>query len=91
MHYNPGPTKRYPVTVILRSHILSVRSHQLRYVVRGTQGTYSKFGIDIQEDQLKVISSPSAVFEDQYGREPEYLWGTIEKMEADEVTVTKST
>lgn len=91
MHYNPGPTKRYPVTVILRAHILSVRSPQLRYVVRGTQGTYSKFGVDLQEDQLKVISSPSAILEDQYGREPEYLWGTIEKMEADEITVTKST
>lgn len=91
MHYNPGLTKRYPVTVILRAHILSVRSPQLRYVVRGTQGTYSKFGVDLQEDQLKVISSPSAILEDQYGREPECLWGTIEKMEADEITVTKST
>jgi len=58
--------------------------------VRGTKGTYTKYGLDVQEDQLKVISSPKAILEDQYGMEPEYLWGTVEKIEADDLTVTAS-
>jgi predicted dehydrogenase len=91
MHYNAGPRTQYPLTVILRSHILSVRSPQVRYIVRGTGGTYLKYGIDVQEDQLKVISSPKAILEDQYGREPEYIWGSVEKIEADDLTVTQST
>lgn len=90
MHYVAGKRHLYPLTVILRAHILSVRSPQVRFIVRGTTGTYTKYGIDVQEDQLKVISSPKAILEDQYGMEPEYLWGTVEKVEADDTTVTKS-
>lgn len=77
--------------MILRAHILSVRSPQLRYIVRGTRGTYTKFGLDVQEDQLKVISTPQAIFEEQYGKEPESIWGTLECLEADGATVIKST
>ena len=90
MQYNTGPRNPLPLTVILRSHILSVRSPQVRYIVRGTQGSYIKYGIDVQEDQLKVISSPKAILESQYGKEPEDIWGTLEKIEADDLTVTKS-
>lgn len=90
MHYNTGPRNTFPLTLILRSHILSVRSPQVRYIVRGSQGSYIKYGIDVQEDQLKVISTPKAILEDQYGREPEELWGTVERIEADDLTVTKS-
>ncbi|PPQ77371.1 hypothetical protein CVT25_010953 [Psilocybe cyanescens] len=90
MHYSAGARNTYPLTAILRSHTLSVRSPQLRYVVRGTKGTYTKFGVDVQEDQLKVISSPKAILEGRYGMEPDYLWGTVERIEADDTTVTKS-
>ncbi|KAF8165194.1 hypothetical protein B0H34DRAFT_648131 [Crassisporium funariophilum] len=90
MHYDSGSRQPYPLTAILRSHILSVRSPQIRYIVRGTGGTYLKYGIDVQEDQLKVITSPNAILEEQYGMEPDYLWGTVEKMEADDLTVTTS-
>ncbi|GLB33659.1 putative oxidoreductase family, C-terminal alpha/beta domain [Lyophyllum shimeji] len=89
-HYPASPARPYAFTAILRAHILSVRSPQLRYVVRGTQGTYTKYGLDIQEDQLKVIPSPQAVFEESYGKEPEAIWGTVENIEADNVTVRKS-
>ncbi|KJA30068.1 hypothetical protein HYPSUDRAFT_126238 [Hypholoma sublateritium FD-334 SS-4] len=89
-HYDSGARTRYPLTVTLRAHCLSVRAPQVRYIVRGTRGTYTKFGLDVQEDQLKVISSPSAILEERYGMEPEYLWGTLEKIEADDLTVTKS-
>jgi hypothetical protein len=90
MHYDPGIRAPYPLTIILRSHPLSVRTSQVRYIVRGTRGTYLKYGIDAQEDQLRVITSPSAILESQFGVEPEYQWGTIEKIEADDLTVTRS-
>lgn len=91
MHYAAGKRTSHPLTVILRSHPLSVCSPQVRYIVRGTRGTYVKYGIDTQEDQLKILLSPAAILESQFGMEPEYLWGTVEKMEADDMTVTKTT
>ncbi|KAF8076238.1 hypothetical protein FPV67DRAFT_1470921 [Lyophyllum atratum] len=90
-HYPASPARPYPFTAILRAHILSVRSPQLRYIVRGIQGTYTKYGLDIQEDQLKVIPTPQAILEETYGKEPESIWGTVENIEADNVTVRKST
>ena len=45
--------------------------------------------MDVQESQLRVLSSPNAILEKQYGVEPEYLWGTIERIEADDLAVTK--
>ena len=68
---------------------MSVRSPQVRFIVRGTKGTYLKYGMDVQEGQLRVLSSPKAILEKEYGEEPEYLWGTIERIEADDLTVTK--
>ncbi|EEB97467.1 hypothetical protein MPER_03211, partial [Moniliophthora perniciosa FA553] len=90
MHYPAGSVRLYPLTAILRGHILSVKSPQLRYIVKGTKGTYTKFGVDVQEDQLKAISSPKEIFGDGYGQEPESLWGTLENIESDEVTYSLS-
>jgi hypothetical protein len=60
-------------------------------VVRGTRGTFIKYGIDVQEDQLKTMSTPKFIFEEQYGKEPESIWGTVENLATDNVTVTQST
>jgi len=90
LHYPAGSATPHPLTAIFRAHILSVRSPQPRYLVRGTQGTYIKYGVDVQEDQLKVIPTPKAIFDESYGREPESLWGTLENIGADGTTVTKS-
>jgi hypothetical protein len=90
MHYAAGPSRKYPLTANLRAHILSVRSPQPRYIVRGTKGTYTKFGVDVQEDQLKAMASPSGIFDDGFGREPQALWGTVENIEADQVSVRKA-
>ena len=89
-HYSRGPARPYPFTAILRGHILSSRSPQLRYIVRGAQGTYVKYGVDIQEEQLKVIASPETIREDGYGKEPESIWGTLENIAHDGVTVKTS-
>jgi len=80
-----------PVTVIARAQLLSVRSPQPRYVVLGTKGSYLKYGVDVQEDQLKVITTPMAIHEKDYGVEPESFWGTLEVLEADDITATKTT
>ncbi|KAJ7699944.1 hypothetical protein B0H17DRAFT_1047816 [Mycena rosella] len=90
MHYNAGPNLPRPVTAIARAQLLSVRSPQPRYAVLGTKGSYVKYGVDVQEDQLKVILTPTAIHEPGYGVEPESIWGTVECLEADDVTMTKS-
>ncbi|TBU23481.1 oxidoreductase [Dichomitus squalens] len=86
LHYPPRPAAPGHVqptsfTAILRGHILSVRSPQVRYVVRGTHGTYLKYGVDVQEDQLKVIPSPAGIVQSEsYGVEPEEIYGTVESL-----------
>lgn len=90
MHYPAGPSRKYPLIANLRAHILSVRSPQPRYIVRGTNGTYTKFGVDVQEDQLKAMTTPNAIFDYGFGREPEVLWGAVENIEADNVSVRKT-
>ncbi|KAJ7086756.1 hypothetical protein C8R44DRAFT_893551 [Mycena epipterygia] len=91
MHYDAGPNLPRPVTAIARAQLLSVRSPQPRYAVLGTKGSYVKYGVDVQEDQLKAILTPSAIHEKGYGVEPESIWGTVECLEADDATMTKST
>lgn len=91
MQYSPNSARPYPFTVILRAHTLSVRSPQLRFVLRGTNGSYTKFGIDIQEDQLKAMPNVSDIFSAEYGREPREIWGTVASIGPDGVSVTEST
>ncbi|KAJ2930213.1 hypothetical protein H1R20_g6875, partial [Candolleomyces eurysporus] len=90
LHYERGPGRSYPLAVILRSHPLSVKSPQLRFVVRGTRGTYTKHGLDAQEEHLKLLSSPRAILREEFGREPEYLNGKVENILADNETITKT-
>jgi len=90
LHFDASQKKQYPLTVILRSHPLSARNPQIRFVARGTGGTFVKYGLDVQEEQLKEIQSPKALLHEKFGLEPEYLWGTLEKLEADNITTTKS-
>jgi predicted dehydrogenase len=37
--------------------------------------------LDVQEDQLKAMASPSGIFDENYGREPEDMWGFVENLE----------
>ncbi|KAI0722261.1 oxidoreductase [Cerioporus squamosus] len=88
LHYPPRPAasglQPTSFTAVLRGHILSVRASQVRYVVRGTHGTFLKSGVDVQEDQLKAIPSPAGIVQDQtYGVEPEDIWGTVENVGPD--------
>ncbi|KAF9011227.1 hypothetical protein BDQ17DRAFT_1397125 [Cyathus striatus] len=89
-HYNRGTYSTYPLTVILKEQILSVRSPQLRYIVKGEKGTYVKYGIDVQEGQLKVMSNVKEIFEPSFGKESEQFYGTLENMETEDLPVRKS-
>jgi len=89
-HYDANEYRPCPLTAILRSHVLSVRSPQLRFIVRGTKGTFTKHGVDVQEDQLKVLSTPSAILGQSYGKEPENIWGTVENISENSSVVTRA-
>ncbi|KAG1753884.1 uncharacterized protein EDB91DRAFT_1043575 [Suillus paluster] len=90
LHYDPGTPFSNQFTVLLRSHILSVKSPQLRYAVRGTKGMFTKYGLDTQEEELKAMSSVSSILEPGYGQEPESIYGVIENIADDGVTINKT-
>lgn len=82
LHYPTDATRKHPLTVLLRSHPLSVRSPQLRFVIRGTKGTFIKYGMDVQESQLRIMPDPKGIFAHSYGREPEEICGTVETIDS---------
>lgn len=90
MHYDAGSPYPNPFTVLLRSCILSAKALQLRYVVRGTKGVFTKYGLDTQEPQLKAMPTVRGIFEPEYGREPQEIYGTVENIAPDNTTITKS-
>ncbi|KAJ7638673.1 hypothetical protein FB45DRAFT_903512 [Roridomyces roridus] len=90
MHYDARASLPRPLTAIVRAQLLSVQSPQPRYSILGTKGSYVKYGVDVQEDQLKAMTAPSAIHEPGYGVEPESIWGTWSCLDADDVTIHKS-
>lgn len=66
---------RYPtVKVTLKAGML-VREPGPHFTVLGTQGSFIKYGMDVQEEGLKAGVKPNEV--EAWGKEPENLWGTI--------------
>jgi scyllo-inositol 2-dehydrogenase (NADP+) len=65
--------KPSPMSVLLRS-TMTACSPGPRFVLHGTRGSFTKWGIDPQEDQLKAgmtFDSPGM------GEEPEHAWGEL--------------
>ena len=60
--------------VVLKSSYL-VRDQGPRYKLLGSQGTFTKYGLDPQEDLLKLGVSPD---NSRIGQEPETDWGTLD-------------
>ena len=60
--------------VVLKSSYL-VRDQGPRYKLLGNQGTFTKYGLDPQEDRLKLGISPD---NSQIGVEAEDDWGTLD-------------
>ncbi|KAK6331872.1 hypothetical protein TWF718_002411 [Orbilia javanica] len=76
-----------PLTVELKSTMVSPVARQNRWIVKGWQGGYKKFGLDVQEDQLREHGI-GAVKRSDYGEERVDEWPdvTVPKgaVEADE-------
>lgn len=60
--------------VIIGTEVVSVMPHQLRYFVRGREGTYLKFGEDPQEEQR---SNGMTLGDERLGVEEENRWGIL--------------
>ncbi|WP_439882900.1 oxidoreductase [Pontibacter sp. MBLB2868] len=60
--------------VILKAGML-VKEPTPRYRLSGDQGSFVKYGLDIQEDALKAGLSPAGAA--NWGIEPEEIWGNI--------------
>jgi predicted dehydrogenase len=54
-----------------------VREQGPRYELHGVQGSFTKYGIDPQEEDLKAGKSPNEV---GWGKEEEQWWGKINSM-----------
>jgi predicted dehydrogenase len=63
--------------VTARASVVSLEQRQLRYWVRGESGSFTKFHLDCQEDQLKAGMRPG---EEGYGAESEDRFGTLTTM-----------
>jgi scyllo-inositol 2-dehydrogenase (NADP+) len=63
----------YRFTAALRA-TLTACAPGPRYVVHGTKGSFTKWGLDPQEDQLKAGMRPDAP---GFGEEPESAWGEL--------------
>ncbi|KAK5651532.1 hypothetical protein OQA88_11986 [Cercophora sp. LCS_1] len=69
-----GEQKNLLVTI--KTAVVTHMKDQLRFFVRGTKGTYLKFGVDPQE--ANAIASPGRAADDPgFGLEDPSLWGTL--------------
>lgn len=60
--------------VILKAGLL-VKDPGPRFKLTGTKGTFTKYGLDIQEDELKIGLTP--ITKHNWGKESENMWGKI--------------
>ncbi|KAL1628637.1 hypothetical protein SLS56_005746 [Neofusicoccum ribis] len=68
LHYNDG------MLATARAAVMSPEEEQLRYWVRGEKGSFKKFHLDVQEDQLLAGLRPG---QEGYGVDPESHYGTL--------------
>lgn len=59
---------------ILKAGML-VRENGPHFILHGTQGSFVKYGMDVQEENLKVGRFPAET--PNWGVEPEQLWGSL--------------
>lgn len=72
--------------VTAKAGVLCVESEQLRYWVRGDKGSFKKFHLDVQEDQLKAGKKPGDA---GFGVESEQSSGTLVTFEGEKPTSKK--
>ncbi|PTX20171.1 putative dehydrogenase [Pontibacter mucosus] len=59
---------------ILKAGML-VREQGPHFILHGTEGSFIKYGMDVQEENLKASRFPADT--PNWGVEPEHLWGTL--------------
>lgn len=64
----------YPHTKVELKASYLVREPGPRYILNGTLGSFLKFGIDPQEEALKMGRNP---YDSEWGRDSRELWGTL--------------
>ncbi|KAK4632202.1 hypothetical protein CLAFUW4_03908 [Fulvia fulva] len=78
LHY-PGP-----ILVTVKAGVVSPEEEQLRYWVRGTKGSFKKFHLDVQEDQLRLHGIGPG--HKDFGVDPESHYGTLVKVPQEKAT-----
>ena len=78
LRYTEGNEKGLLATV--KAAVISPETSQLRYWVRGTKGSFRKYHLDVQEDQLKVGMKPG---DEGYGIESDDMSGRLVVMDDD--------
>jgi len=73
--YGPGGP-----LVTAKAGVMCVETEQLRFWVRGTKGSFKKFHLDVQEDQLKAGLKPG---DKGFGIENETSSGTLVVLDGD--------
>eukprot|EP00299_Pterocystis_sp_00344_P016412 c8238_g1_i1.p1 GENE.c8238_g1_i1~~c8238_g1_i1.p1 ORF type:complete len:351 (+),score=101.71 c8238_g1_i1:38-1090(+) len=71
LRYNNHPELK----ITLRAGML-VRTGGPRYILHGTNGSFVKYGLDVQEDSLKAGLTPKN--NPEWGTEPNNIWGQLE-------------
>jgi hypothetical protein len=74
MTYAPRPGACGPFTCFLKSNNLSAVDPQLRFLVKGANGSFVKYGLDPQCDQIAAgipMSAPG------FGEEDKSHWGEM--------------
>lgn len=80
MQYPRSEANPYLLTVTLRAHPLSQRTPQLRYTIRGSKGTFVKYGLDVQEEQMKE-KGVEAFGKEWFGKESQDIQAELEVVE----------
>lgn len=79
LHYANG------TLVTAKATVVSPEEDQLRFWVRGEKGSFKKFHLDIQEDQLKAGVKPE---DNGYGREPSERYGMFPSLGSTDMPCT---
>ena len=73
LHYKDG------MLATAKAGVVSAEVEQLRYWVRGTKGSFRKYNLDVQEDQLKAGLRPGE--DEEFGMETESSNGTVTRLD----------
>ena len=74
--YYPRPSLP-DLVVTLRASVLSPLPSQIRFLIKGTTGSFIKYGMDAQFPHLQVLGRTKGMEKEGYGEEPEDIWGTV--------------